>query len=297
MRLGVVILPDRPWAAAAPLWQQAERLGFDHAWTYDHLAWRSLRGSPWFAAIPTLTAAALATTRIRLGALVASPNYRHPVPFAKELVSLDDVSAGRITLGLGSGASGWDASALGAEPWSAAERASRFDEFVRLIDRLLANGEVSYAGRFYSAHEVHSQPGCVQRPRIPFAIAATQPSGMRLAAEYATTWVTTGDRRVTTPLDIDRGTRAVAHQLRRLDEVCAVVGRAPSSLRRLVVTGPSLDPGFESVRRFLETVEAYEAIGITDLVVHWPRESPPYDTDRDIFEAAVNAAIRGPRSR
>ncbi len=73
----------------------------DHAWTYDHLTWRNLRDGPWFGAVPTLAAAALVTSRIRLGTLVASANFRHPVPFAKELMTLDDLSHGRFTLGVG----------------------------------------------------------------------------------------------------------------------------------------------------------------------------------------------------
>ena len=93
MRLGVLILPDRPWTEAQATWRRAEDLGFHHAWTYDHLTWRGLRDSPWHAAIPTLTAAALVTSRIRLGTLVASPHFRHPVAFAKELVTLDSISA------------------------------------------------------------------------------------------------------------------------------------------------------------------------------------------------------------
>src|SRR5712692_4007145 len=101
MRLGVVILPELPWSRAATLWRRAEELGFDHAWTYDHLAWRSLRDDPWFGAIPTLTAAAVATGRIRLGTLVASPTFRHPVPFAKELITINDICGGRFTLGIG----------------------------------------------------------------------------------------------------------------------------------------------------------------------------------------------------
>src|SRR5450631_3088962 len=113
MRLGVVILPEHPWREAREIWRRAEELGFDHAWTYDHLAWRSLRDDPWFGAIPTLTAAACVTERIRLGPLVASPNFRHPVPFAKELMSLDDVSNGRLTLGIGAGSSSHDAAVLG----------------------------------------------------------------------------------------------------------------------------------------------------------------------------------------
>ena len=101
MRFGVLILPDASWSVARERWQSAERMGFDHAWTYDHLTWRSLRDGPWFAAMPTLAAAAAATTRLRLGTLVASPTFRHPVTFAKELITLDDISDGRITAGIG----------------------------------------------------------------------------------------------------------------------------------------------------------------------------------------------------
>src|SRR2546421_6562234 len=118
MRFGVVILPEHRWPEGQRLWRRAEELGFDHGWTYDHLAWRSLRDGPWFGAVPTLAAAALATTRIRLGPLVASPNFRHPVPFAKELMTLDDVCGGRMTLGIGSGGAGGDATMLGQEPWA-----------------------------------------------------------------------------------------------------------------------------------------------------------------------------------
>jgi alkanesulfonate monooxygenase SsuD/methylene tetrahydromethanopterin reductase-like flavin-dependent oxidoreductase (luciferase family) len=182
MRYGVVILPEARWRDARSTWQAAEELGFDHAWTYDHLAWRTLRDQPWFAAVPTLTAAATVTTRIRLGPLVASPNFRHPVTFAKELVALDDVSGGRVTAGFGAGGTGWDATILGEPAWSPGERAGRFAEFVELTDRLLRVPEVSFAGRYYSADGARTHPGCLQQPRLPFAIAATGPRGMRLAA-------------------------------------------------------------------------------------------------------------------
>src|SRR5207248_11679651 len=132
MRLGVVILPEHPWSEAQHIWRRAEALGFEHAWTYDHLAWRTLRESPWFGAVPTLTAAAMATERMRLGPLVASPNFRHPVPLAKELVTLDDISGGRLMLGIGAGGEGWDATMLGQAAWSQRERADRFAEFVDL---------------------------------------------------------------------------------------------------------------------------------------------------------------------
>jgi alkanesulfonate monooxygenase SsuD/methylene tetrahydromethanopterin reductase-like flavin-dependent oxidoreductase (luciferase family) len=180
VRFGILILPEDRWSIARERWIAAEQLGFDHAWTYDHLTWRSLRDGPWFAAVPTLAAAAGVTEHIRLGTLVASPNFRHPVPFAKELMSLDDVSNGRIILGIGAGGEGWDATALGQSVWTRAERTERFEEFIRLLDQLLVQRETSYKGRFYSAVEARAIPGCIQRPRLPFAVAASGPRSMLL---------------------------------------------------------------------------------------------------------------------
>jgi len=106
VRHGIVILPQQPWAEAKHQWIRAEELGFDHAWTYDHLSWKSLADETWHATVPTLTAAASVTSRIGLGTFVASPNFRHPVAFAKELATLDDVSSGRFLLSVGSVGSG-----------------------------------------------------------------------------------------------------------------------------------------------------------------------------------------------
>jgi alkanesulfonate monooxygenase SsuD/methylene tetrahydromethanopterin reductase-like flavin-dependent oxidoreductase (luciferase family) len=164
MRLGVLILPENRWQSARLLWKRAEALGFDHAWTYDHIAWRSFRDKTWFAAVPTLTAAAMVTSRIKLGTMVASPNFRHPVPFAKELVALDDVSDGRFILGVGAGSSSFDSTVLGQASWSLGERTGRFLEFVKVLDLLLREPAVSYAGRYYSADEARTFPGCVQQP-------------------------------------------------------------------------------------------------------------------------------------
>lgn len=104
MRHGIVLLPEQRWSAARDRWRRAEELGFDHAWTYDHLMWRWLRDETWFGCLPTLTAAAGVTSKMRLGSLVATPTFRHPVPFAKELMTLDDISGGRLICGVGSGA-------------------------------------------------------------------------------------------------------------------------------------------------------------------------------------------------
>ena len=284
MRRGVILLPERRWPDDR--WARAEALGLDHAWTYDHLTWRDLRDSPWFAAVPTLAAAALATSTIRIGTLVASPNFRHPVAFAKELMTLDDLAGGRLTLGIGSGGTGWDATALGQEPWSIRERIGRFEEFVELLDRVLSQPATSYAGRWYSADEARSVPGCVQQPRVPFAVAATGPRTMRLAARFGSTWVTTGERTGNVGRD---GVPEVAEQIARLEDACAAEQRDPSTIGRLVVLDIELTRGIDSVEHFRDMCGRYEAIGVTDLVVHWPRASEPFAGDEARFEHVLTS--------
>jgi alkanesulfonate monooxygenase SsuD/methylene tetrahydromethanopterin reductase-like flavin-dependent oxidoreductase (luciferase family) len=271
VRVGLLILPEERWPVARERWRAAEALGFDHAWTYDHLTWRSLREKTWFGAVPTLAAAAGVTSRIRLGTLVASPNFRHPVPFAKELMTLDDLCEGRLTVGLGSGGEGFDAQALGQEPWSRRERAERFEEFVGLLDRLLREPATTYAGRFYSANEARSLPGCVQRPRLPFAIAADGPRAMRLAARRGEAWVT-----------VDGRTRS-AEGIARLDAACREVGRDPQSLARLALLGFAERP-LASIEAFRDVLGRHAELGFTDLVVHWPRGDEPFRGDRAVLE-------------
>jgi alkanesulfonate monooxygenase SsuD/methylene tetrahydromethanopterin reductase-like flavin-dependent oxidoreductase (luciferase family) len=271
VRVGVLILPEERWSAARDRWRTAEELGFHHAWTYDHLTWQTFRDKTWFGAVPTLAAAAAATSRLRLGTLVASPNFRHPVPFAKDLMTLDDISSGRMTVGLGAGTDGFDSLALGKQPWLPRERADRFEEFVALLDRLLTDPATTYEGRFYSAHEARGIPGCVQQPRLPFALAASGPRSMRLAARYGDTWVTVDSR------------GAGLEQIRRIDEICSETGRDPASLKRLVLLGFRERP-LASIEAFRDVLGRHAELGFTDLVVHWPRTDEPFRADRAVLE-------------
>ena len=148
MRVGITILPEARWTDMAPKWQAAERYGFDHAWTYDHLVWGGLPDSPWFGTTPTLTAAAMVTSTIRLGTFVTSPNFRHPVAFARDVLALDDISGGRFICGIGRGGD-LDSGLLGEAP-TVAERTGRFTEFTRLLDRVLTQDHVMYDGKFFS---------------------------------------------------------------------------------------------------------------------------------------------------
>lgn len=293
LRLSTVILPVHRWAAGGrSTWQRAEELGFHAAYTYDHLSWRTFRDGPWYGAIPTLTAAAAVTERLRLGTLVTSPNFRHPVALAKELITLDEISGGRVTLGIGSGGTGFDATALGHDAWSPRERADRFAEFLRLLDLLLTEGGtagVSYQGDFYSAREVRNIPGCVQRPRLPFAVAGTGRRGMRLAARHGQAWVTTGD-----PAAAGRGAEgpngfwaALARQVDRLDAVCDETGREPESLTRVLLDfGP-----LTSVAAFVDYAGRCAELGFTEIVLHWPVPESQFAADLRVFEEIATEGL------
>ena len=143
MRIGVLMIPTDPWPTSVERAHHLESLGYDHLWTYDHLSWQRYREEPWHAAIPWLTGIAAATSTIRLGTMVTSPNFRHPVTLAKDAMTLDHISAGRLTLGIGAGGTGFDATVFGDEILHPRERASRLIDFVDVLDGLLRNSAFS----------------------------------------------------------------------------------------------------------------------------------------------------------
>jgi alkanesulfonate monooxygenase SsuD/methylene tetrahydromethanopterin reductase-like flavin-dependent oxidoreductase (luciferase family) len=284
MRFGVVILPEHAGPRTRELWRRAEEFGFHSAWTYDHLMWRWLRDDPWYGSVPTLAFAAAATSRIALGTLVAGPDFRHPVTFAKEVMTLDQLSEGRLICGLGSGAGGYDAEVLGGTGPRPKDRAARFAEFVELSDSLLRQPATSYAGAYYTARDVTMRPGCVQRPRVPFAIAATGPRAMRVAARHADTWITAGTPGQFDALAYRDAVPVLKQQSAAFDEACAEAGRDPGSVKRLLVTGAMVGGVLDSVEAFRDAAGTFAELGFTDLVVHWPRPSFPYQGRLDTLE-------------
>jgi alkanesulfonate monooxygenase SsuD/methylene tetrahydromethanopterin reductase-like flavin-dependent oxidoreductase (luciferase family) len=285
MRLGVVVLPELPWAQARSQWQQLDEWGYHSAWTYDHLAWRSLADGPWFATVPTLAAAALATSTIRLGTFVASPNFRHPVPFAKELMTLDDLSGGRFQLGVGAGGGGFDAAVLGTPDLSPRERVDRFAEFVELLDRLLTTPRTSYDGTWFTARDARMHPGCVQQPRLPFVVAANGPRAMRVVARHGQAWVTTG---VTRPDDGEEAWwAALPTAVERLDAALAEEGRDPATVQRYLSVDSSAAFGPSSVEHLRDVLGRAAALRFDEVVVHWPRPEGVYAGDVGVLERAA----------
>jgi alkanesulfonate monooxygenase SsuD/methylene tetrahydromethanopterin reductase-like flavin-dependent oxidoreductase (luciferase family) len=311
VRYGIVILPDQRWDQAARRWRLAEQYGFAHAWTYDHLGWRDLVDGPWFDAVPTLTAAATVTSRIELGTFVASPNFRHPVSFARQLTALDDISGGRFILGLGAGARppSFDTAVLGNPPLDSHARADRFAEFTELLDLLLRTDHVTWSGQYYSAVDARNLPGCIQTPlapadagagaswpqtpraRLPFVVAGNITRSIGLAARFGEGWVTTGTRR-DSPAE---WWTSVGEAAARFDEALAETGRAREQVRRYLSLDASGTYALSSPASFEEAAGRADELGFTDVVTHWPRPSGWYAGDESVLETVAAEIVAGAR--
>lgn len=291
MRYGICILPEFSWPDAEPLWRQAEQRGFDHAWTYDHLVWAGLPDSPWHSSVATLTAAAMVTETIELGTFVTSPNYRHPVAFTRDVVTLDDISRGRLLLGMGAGGDR-DAQIQG-DQLTRGQRTRRFAEWVGLLDQTLTRDHVDHRGEFYAAVDARNLPGCVQQPRVPFVVAANGPKAMALAARHGQAWLTTGPPRPAgRPVDdaaVQDWWTGLGEMTRRFDRALAeVVARGERPAGDVPGRHLSLDAcgmtALSSAEFFAEQVGRARGLGFTDVVVHWPRPNDPYRADSSVLD-------------
>ena len=177
-RFGVTV----PAVAAGPAWaeraRRVEQLGYSILQMPDHFREQ-------LAPVPALTAAALATTRLRIGSLVFSNDFRHPVALAKEAATLDVLSGGRFELGLGSGWLREEYDQAGIPFDAPGTRIERMAEAVTLVKGLLAGEPVHFTGRHYSIAGLRGTPTPIQRPHPPLVIGGGGERLLSLAAREA----------------------------------------------------------------------------------------------------------------
>ncbi len=158
--------------------RQAEELGYSSVFVPDHFGDQ-------LAPIPALTAAAAATTDLRVGSLVFDNDYRHPVLLAKEIASLDVLSGGRVEFGLGAGWMNSDYDQSGIPHDRAGVRIDRLEEAITVIKGLFAEGPTSFSGEHYTVTGLDGLPKPVQQPHPPFLIGGGAPRVLRLAGREA----------------------------------------------------------------------------------------------------------------
>jgi probable F420-dependent oxidoreductase len=158
--------------------RRAEALGYDTLLMPDHITTQ-------FAPIPALTAAAAATTTLRVGSFVFANDYRNPVVLAREAATLDLLSGGRLEFGIGAGWNRHDYRQLGLAYDRPKTRVDRMLEAVRLIKRLWTEDQVTHEGSHYRVTGAMILPRPVQRPHPPVMIGGGGPRMLRIAAREA----------------------------------------------------------------------------------------------------------------
>lgn len=189
MKVGVQ-LPEveRPvgWSEMRDIALTAEEVGLDSIWVGDHLLYRDEAGvrGPW-EAWSLLAALAEATSRVELGPLVASTSFHNPAMLAKKAGSVDEISGGRLILGLGAG---WNQIEYDGFGFPYDNRVSRFEEAFTIIHTLIRNGKIDFDGRFYTLREMELAPRA--RPDMPLMLGSNGPRMLEIVAPHIDMWNT-----------------------------------------------------------------------------------------------------------
>ena len=198
---------------------QCEELGLDSIWIYDHLLYRNKKTGTTgiWEGWSMLAALAACTKKVELGPLVACNSFRNPALLAKMAHTVDEISGGRLVLGVGAG---WNQPEYDAFGIPFDHRVDRFEEALQIIRPLLKDGHVDFAGKYYTARDCEITPRSPRPGGLPLMIGASRPRMLRLTAQYA-------DLYNVCYMSIPRSTVA---PLRALRKACKEVGRDPASL-------------------------------------------------------------------
>jgi len=163
------------------------------------------------------------------------------------------------------------------------QRVDRYAEFAELLDLLLRTDHVTWAGRYYEAVDARNLPGCVQRPRIPFVMAADGIRSIALAARLGDGWVTTGSQAV----GAAGWWQAVRESMSRFTDALATAGRQGSHVPAYLSLDASGQYALSSPGAFTEAVGRAGELGFSDVITHWPRRDGPYAGQESVLEAVA----------
>mgnify|MGYP000884080078 CR=1 FL=1 len=224
---------------------RCERLGIDSVWLYDHLYGPGVPDYPSMEAWTLATALLARTERIRIGHMVLCNQFRHPALLAKMVTTLDQICAGRFTLGVGSG-SIEDEHARAGLPWGTfAERAGRLGETLQILHQAFDDGQIDFAGEHYTVAKLPIAPGPVQQPRPPIVVGGVgEKYTLPLVARYADVW------NVPT-----YALGELEHKIEVLRALCADIGRDPSTIVLSIEAVMALAPDDASLPKVRELAE------------------------------------------
>lgn len=246
----------------------AEQAGFDSLWLYDHLLYRP-EGEPTIGIWESwtlLSALAEATQRVELGTLVLCNQFRNPAVLAKMAHTIDEVSNGRLILGLGAG---WNKPEFDAFGLPFDHRVDRFAEALQIIQPLLKKGEVDFEGHYYQARNCEIRPRSPRPEGPPLMVGSFGPRMMALTAQYADMWNSAYYGKPET----------LQEPLQKMQAACQEVGRAIDTLvitATIALSYPDLGDTSRfmkeamtgSVAEVAAVLKQYEEMGVTHLMCH-----------------------------
>jgi F420-dependent oxidoreductase-like protein len=235
------------------IWQVADEGDFDQLWNFDHFA--AIMGDPERDVLEGWTllgAMAEATSRVRIGCMVTGNTYRHPAVLAKMAVTIDQLSGGRLELGIGAAWADIEHEMLGIDFGTAGRRVAWLDEACTLMKLLFTQERTTFEGERYTLRDAIANPKPVQQPHPPFWIGGRgERKTLRVIARHADVWNAPGGE-----------PDEVARLAGVLDAHCADLGRDPAEIRRSVQVRYDGDDD-----ALLRSAEAFAQRNIRDLIV------------------------------
>ena len=262
------------WTNLRAMAVAADEHGLDSVWGADNLIFRNQGETEGIHECWTvLSAVAAITSRVEIGPLVLALPFRNPALTAKMAAELDEVSGGRLILGVGVG---WHEPEFAAFGYPFDHRVSRFEEGMRILVPLLREGRVSFEGRYFRAVDAELRPSTIRPGGPPILIAGKQPRMLGLVAKYADAWNTAWYGNPAPDVSPVLHTR-----LADLGGALELAGRDPSTLTRSVgifvafdgATGDVPDTAIRgSTEEIADALAAYADLDVSHLIAHiWPR--------------------------
>jgi alkanesulfonate monooxygenase SsuD/methylene tetrahydromethanopterin reductase-like flavin-dependent oxidoreductase (luciferase family) len=220
------------WSEILDMARAAEAVGLDSLWVGDHLVFRysdrPSRGP--LEAWSMLAALAAVTERVEIGPLVAATSFHAPAMIAKKAATIDEISGGRLILGLGAG---WSEDEHIAYGLPGDHRVSRFEEALTIIRTLLREGAVDFEGRYYQARDCELVPRGPRPNGPPLMVGTIGPRLLRIAAPHMDAWNGWYDRFGNTPAGLANLSAGVDRAAREAGRDPAAIGRTAAVLVRL----------------------------------------------------------------
>jgi alkanesulfonate monooxygenase SsuD/methylene tetrahydromethanopterin reductase-like flavin-dependent oxidoreductase (luciferase family) len=223
------------WTDISQMARHAEQIGFDSVWIEDHLLFRQEgRASQGvWEGWAVIAAIAALTSRVEIGPLVSCMSFRNPAHLAKMADTIEEISGGRLILGIGAG---WHEAEYRAFGYPFDHRVSRFEEGLRIVHGLLRQGKVDFVGRYHEARECELQPRGPRPAGPPILIGSIGVRMLALLARYADQWNAYFTHTKNRPAGI-------APLRDRVDAACREAGRDPATLGRTAAVFVDMAPG------------------------------------------------------